>query len=281
MNRKTYLISDSRLIVHGAFRAPGDFNFDQALLNSLKRTMKKAGYTFRQDVSVAKLIRRNYFAGRKDDVHFVCEANPNGVSFEFYEDVIRDNKCGGRYHFDKMAKMPYLRRTKVRLVHEKLVARLEILGYTDATPVQSSRAAAFVWQKRAELIASHGESMYARERNYYDTDADGVRIVEGELRYFRGYGGHLKRGEAWQNINNMWWVICHPGEVHNVACFDLFTYSLDKHKRREIPNTLSRMETKLERMVKNQEFEKAIGLRDAIRKAAPKPPAPKATSLAQ
>jgi hypothetical protein len=112
MNDKTYRIYDSTVNIRSEVpRSQTDFMVhDKDLVNSMKRTMKKAGYSFRQDVTVAKCIRRGYFAGSKDDVHFHAEAACSGLMIEFYEDVIRDNKCGGRYHFDKMAKMPYLRR---------------------------------------------------------------------------------------------------------------------------------------------------------------------------
>lgn len=271
MDRKTYRTYDTTVIVHSEVRAPGDFMaFDVYLLNSMKRTMKKAGYSFRQDITVNKRIRRNYFAGRKDDVFFACEADPNGLKIEFYENVIRDNPCGGRYHFDKMSKMPYLRRLKVMLIHAKLAARLEILGFTCSNPVPHDRAAAFVWQARADLIGFQGQRMYDEERQHHnDTDADGLRIVDGEVRYFRGYDGHLNRGVAWHNINNMWWVICHAGKVRNICCHDLFAYDPERHHRREVPNALSVMEGKLARMVKAQKFEKAIGLRDAIHRMKP------------
>lgn len=277
MDRNTYRMYDSSLIVHTKEHAkdhgPQDWMaFDEYLLNSMRRTMKKAGYSFRQDVTVAKCIRRMYYAGSKDDVHFACDASTTGLKIEFYENVIRDNKCGGRYHFDKMAKMPYLRRMKVKLIHEKLAARLEILGYTCSNTVPHERAAAYLWQARADLIGFQGQRMYDEERQpYNDTDKDGVRIQDGELRYYRDYGGHLKRGIAWHHINNMWWVLSNEHEVHNVCCRDLFTYDPEKHPRREVPRVLDRLEDKLNRAVKARNFEKAIGLRDAIRKIQPEP----------
>jgi hypothetical protein len=269
MNDKTYRIYDSTLNIWSDVPGTDFMRFDKDLLNSMKRTLKKAGYSFRQDVKVAKCIRRGYYVGGKDDVFFAAEAGARGLKIEFYEDVIRDNKCGGRYHFDKMAKMPYLRRQKVNLIHQKLAARLEILGFRDATPVPSSRAWAFVQQERAGLMAFQGERFYEDERyqGYGNSeDADGKLIVEGQLKYCRNYWGELRRGFAWRHINNMWWVICSESEVYNIAAFDLFDWDPARHKRREVRNPAGRVERLLQKAVAAQQFEKAIGLRDALRR---------------
>lgn len=273
----TYWIYDSSLIVRREIPRTDDFlAFDKELVKSLKRTMKKAGYSFCQDVTVHKLIRRCHFAGSKDDVFFACEASVTGLKIEFYENVIRDNKCGGRYHFDKMEKMPYLRRLKVQLILQKLAARLEILGFRDSTPVTSKSAEAFVLQERADLIAFQGEKFYEDPRYWIhgnSEDADDKQIVEGQVKYFYHWSGTLMRGVAWHHINNMWWVIVNKGEVHNVAAFELFDYDPTRHGRRGCRDAKRRMERKLEKLVKAQQFEKAIGLRDALRKLEPEPAA--------
>jgi len=273
MNDKTFRIYDSTLNIRSdAAPGPDFFRHDEYLVKSMKRTMKKAGYSFRQDVKVDKLIRRVHFAGSKDDVHFYAEAYPIGFKIEFYEDVVRDNKCGGRYHFDKMEKMPYLRRLKVKLILEKLATRLEIIGFRDETPVPSSRAWAFVQQERAGLIAFQGEKFYEddRYRGYGNcTDADGKEIVEGSVKYCRNYWGELRRGFAWRHINNMWWVICGEGEVYNIASFDLFDWDPARHKRHEVRDPAARVERLLKKAVAAQQFEKAIGLRDALKRMSP------------
>lgn len=273
MKDKSYRIYDSTINIRSEVPRSDDFfAHDKETLASLKRTMKKAGYVFRQDVTVAKIIRRCHFAGHKDDVHFTCEVSPCGIKIEFYEDVVRDNKSGGRYHFDKMDKMPYLRRLKVKLIHEKLAARLELLGFVDDTPIGSDRAAAWVLQERASLIAFQGEKFYENPVYWIygnSTDADGREIVEGQIKYFRDWSGHLLRGEAWHHINNMWWVILHKGEVQNVAAFDLFDYDPSRHPRKKSRDPLPRMERKLRKLVEREEFEKCSGLRDAIRRLRP------------
>jgi len=273
MNNKTYRVYDSTLNIRSDAPPSQDFmRHDRDLVNSMKRTMKKAGYSFRQDVKVHKLIRRGYFAGSKDDVHFAAEAAASGLKIEFYEDVIRDNKSGGRYHFDKMEKMPYLRRQKVNLIIQKLAARLEILGYRDETPVPSSRAWAFVQQERADLIAFQGQNFYEDERyrGYGNSqDADGKLIVEGQVKYFRNYWGQLRRGVVWRHINNMWWAICNEGEVYNIAAFEFFDWDPARHKRHEVRDPAARVERLLKKAVVAQNFEKAIGLRDALRRMTP------------
>lgn len=269
---RTYLLHDSSLIVRSDVRGRDNIvAHDLPTFKELRSVFHRAGYICLQDKKVAKCIRRGYYAGMKDDVHFVLGADPTGFKVEFYEDVIRDNMWGGRYHFDKMAKMPYLRRLKVQLIIGKLIAKLDVLGFADRTPVKSENDAwAFVLQERADLIAFQGQRMYEEPRAYYnERDADGIDLKDGDIRYFRTWKGSLCRGEVWHHINNMWWVICGRRQVHNVAAFDLFTYDSSKHQRREPVRVLDRLKRKLKKLVDSEEFEKAIGLRDAIRKLEP------------
>lgn len=242
---------------------------DESVFKAIRGVLRRAGYSCRQDVTVHKCIRRGYLVGQKDDVHFHLETSPRGFNLEFYEDVVRDNRNGGRYHFDKMAKMPYLRRKKVELILQKVVAKLEVLGFVDRSEVPHTRARAFVLEQRAELIDFQGDDMYDPDRRQYynDEDADKIRIRDGEIRYYYNrYTGHLHRGEVWHHINNMWWVIEAEDEVHNVAAFELFFYDPAKHPRRRPCDPLARMKSVLKKLVDREDFEKAIGLRNAIRR---------------
>jgi hypothetical protein len=267
---KTYLVHDATLIVD--VEAPDGQSFlrcHEPTLSAIRGVLRREGYSCRQDKTVHKCIRKAHLAGKKGDVHFVLECGPRGFQVNFYENVVRDNKCGGRYHFDKMAKMPYLRRLKVEFIHQRLIAELEIFGFVDRTPVKSDRARAFVLQERAELLDFQGPTFYDVERQYsynYE-DADKIRIRDGEIRYFYDrYDGSLHRGEVWRHINNMWWVIENESTVSNIACFELFFYDPARHPRRRPHDPLATMKRKLKKMVDREDFEKAIGLRNAIRR---------------
>lgn len=267
----TYRVYDASLMVDvEAPEGEGFLRCHGPTLSAIRGVLRREGYSCRQDPKVHKCIRKAHLMGQKDDVHYVLECGPRGFKLDFYEDVIRDNKNGGRYHFDKMAKMPYLRRLKVQLIHQKLAAELEVMGFAECAKVPYDRARAWVLEQRAELLDFQGPTFYDAERQYsYNCeDADKLQIRDGEIRYYYDrYTGHLHRGEVWRHINNMWWVIENEREVSNIACFELFFYDPAKHPRRRHEDPLGRMKRKLKKIVDNQEFEKAIGLRDAIRRA--------------
>jgi len=266
----TYRIYDASLLVDvEAPEGNSILRCHEPTLSAIRGVLRREGYSCRQDPKVHKCIRKAHLMGRKDDVHYALECGPRGFKLDFYEDVIRDNKCGGRYHFDKMAKMPYLRRLKVQLIHQKLASELEVMGFVSRFGVPHDRARAWVLEQRAELLDFQGPNFYDEERRYsYNCeDADKIQIRDGEIRYFYDrYDGSLHRGEVWRHINSMWWVIENETTVSNIACFELFFYDPARHPRRRPHNPMKTMEHALKKMVEKRDFERAIGLRDAIRR---------------
>lgn len=228
----------------------------------MRRLLRREGFTFRLDPEVRKrykCISKNYHAGERQGVHFVSQIYPAGFRFEFYENVIRDNPIGGRYHFEKMAKAPYLWRLRVTLMFKKMSKLLTRLGFRDVTARPPADALGWVRYERAR----HGAHSTPE---YGVTDADGKRLQDGEIRYFRDWNGRLLRGPVYHNINNMWWVLVSPTEVRNIACFELFTYDPAKHKPKESLNALARMKDVLKKVVDREDFERAIRLRDEIKR---------------
>lgn len=57
---------------------------------------------------------------------------------------------------------------------------------------------------------------------YNSTDRDKNVIHDGDIKYYRGWDGYLRRGKVYHNINNMWWVIVNKYEWNNIASFELF-----------------------------------------------------------
>ena len=245
---------------------------DWASYNTLRKLMRRAGFTFHQNRAIKKQwpsLARTHFAGCRRDVHFVSDIYPAGFKFEFYEDVVRDNRNGGLYHFDKMKKMPYLRRLRVKRTFAAISAALRQLGFRDATRADPHDAFQRMRARRKELEDFQGRDFYRGPVPEYNSkDADGRFLRDGDLRYFRTESGRLLRGTVYRNINNMWWVVLNRSDLRNLASFELFTYNRATHKRKEPPAPLVSMEARLASYVKRQDFERAIGLRDAIQRLA-------------
>lgn len=243
-------------------------NHDTMTYFLVRRLLRRAGFTFHLDPEVRKrykCISKDYHAGSCGDVHFVSQIYPAGFRFQFYENVIRDNPCGGLYHFDKMAKAPYLWRLRVTLIRRKIGKLLARLGFTDATDRPPADALGWVRHERAKQDAFQRTTVHEPPA-YGSDDAEKRPLRDGEIRYFRDWNGRLLRGPVYHHINNMWWVLVSPTEVRNMACFDLFTFDPAKHKRKENVNAIRRMKDTLKKVVDREDFERAICLRDEIKR---------------
>jgi hypothetical protein len=227
--------------------------------------LRQEGFRVTLDRSVHQRIRKHYHAGRRGDVLFASEAHGVHCKFEFYEDVIRDNKAGGRYHFDKMAKAPYLWRLKVTLLHRKIGGLLHSLGFKDRTDEKPRDAFHEMQLHRTSLEAFHGPRLWADMRHNYNVeDGEGREIKDGEKRWFYERNGRLMRGECWHHINNMWWVIVDRYDLRNIAAFDLFTYDAAKHPRKWSPHPIQNLSRALERVIKAKNYRKAAVMSDAL-----------------
>lgn len=246
----------------------GDFR----TFNKVQRLMMREGFSFHQDPEIKKCypsISKNYFAGRRGGVMFASEIYRTGFRFEFYEDVIRDNPCGGRYHFDKMAKAPYLWRLAVISIRRKIEGLLTSLGLRDRTDPVPKDAMDEVRLHRARLMEFQGPTFYSEERPRYNVeDRDGRLVKDGDTVYFYERNGRLMRGQGFHNINNMWWIIVDRYDVRNICVHDLFTYVPSKHVRKWSPNPLVAISHALERAVKAKNFRKAAVIQDALGRMA-------------
>lgn len=237
--------------------------------NAVMRLLRREGFKITQDPGVAKSIRGNYHIGRRGDVLFHSEAFPAGFRCEFYEDVIRDNKYGGRYHFDKMAKAPYLWRLQVRLLHRKIGGLLHALGFNDRTDRVPRDSWEEVSMRRASLEGGHGPGIWAQMRQYYNVnDQDDVEIKDGDTRWFYERNGRLMRGTCFHHINNMWWVIVDRFEVRNIAAFDLFKYDPARHPRKWSPYPIQNLSHAIEKTVKARNYKKAAVMSAALARIA-------------
>lgn len=229
------------------------------------RVLLKAGYTFHRDPEIKKhgnWLSRTHHAGSKGPLHYISEIYPTGFKLEFYEDVVRDNRNGGRYHFDKLLKMPYLVRLQFLATRNKILAALDRRGFQDdrepvLPPFQE------ILRDRAKDRHNHDQ---ATQPDYNVKDADGVRLKDGDVRYFWTRNGRLARGPVYYNINSMWWVITGPRERDNVGVSKLFTYDPSRSMRKLSIEPLINISRSLRKAIERQDFERAAAIRDAIKR---------------
>ncbi len=260
MKNDTYWIHDTTLCI-------GTAEPNRDVYRRLLNALRKNGYRIAENQSVSKLIRSNYHIGGRGDLLMQSRHYPTGAQICFYQDLVHSNPNGGYYDFDKEAKMTYLMRLRFRYDLRELQRLLDGLGFINTTKPTSKLAEESVEYQRQSLCAFQGKGFYDGPRATYNaTDADGQQLSDGDFRYFYGYDGHLRRGIIRHHINNMWWVIVSRYEYRNIACFNLFAYDPAKHPKRRVENPKRAIEAKLKTAVAKQDFERAIGLRDALRR---------------
>lgn len=189
--------------------------------------------------------------GKRGVLEFKSHIYPTGFHFEFFQNVVRENKNGGEYDFGKRRKMPYLVGKLFDYTEQRLVAFIaEGVDCSRTTANVPDEAAAhllhnfqttsFTRNKIQSLSEIEGMmSDYDHKCNSFDREKKIIKC--GQVKYFRdSVTGCLMRGVAYHNINNMWWVITSRYTLRNLACFELFDatpadYEVRRAKRVRIP----------------------------------------------
>lgn len=96
-------------------------------------------------------------------------------------------------------------------------------------------------------------------------DQNQKKIECGTVKYFYRYG-KLMRGEAYHNLNNMWWLLCN-GCVNNIANFELFDYN-DHADKKELTKdeTLNKLNIKLRKLENNKQYLRCNELHNHIKR---------------
>lgn len=200
---------------------------DRATYDAVKRTLKRLGFGWVQDPRIKAMypcLAKSHHYGMKGDLQFTAEIFGLHIKVEFFQDVVTENPNGGRYDFDKRAKMPYLVRKRYEHTAAALRTMLVARGFADDTKETPKTAADRVRIARAESEQWHpGYDAEMDPRNV--TDADGVVMKEGDVRYFRDYKGRLMRGRVSFRPGNCHWVVANDRTASaGVACFEMFSW---------------------------------------------------------
>ncbi len=229
---------------------------------SLLGVLRADGFEYGPDGKVDPCIQNCYWHGRRGELQFVAEHHPAISSIEFYQDVYNvSNKHGGRYDFDKLARMPYLMQKRVQMLHARLGRVLLGKGFDDDSERPAKDAAGEIERQRARYPGHHDNAT----ASYNCLDANSVPLRDGMIRYYYDYRGRLRRGVVRHNINNMWWVLASPTEYHNEACFRFFADPTGKPLRSVDP--IASMKRDLSRAIQEERFLRAEQIKNAILRA--------------
>ena len=249
MSKNSYRIYDTTIYYrNNTVEAPNgldSWRFKYPHFGTLHRIfnmLRAEGFSIENDAEVAKCIRRDYYIGRRGDLELHAHRYPAGFEIMFFQNVVIENKSGGRYDFDKFQKMPYMIRLRFMKYRDKIIALLKsVEDLKDESKADPRLAEEWIkaryveeWhheQKDMNFLLSDLDGQ--TQESYNGRDRDEKTLHNGDVKYFRHWDGRLYRGRVYHNINNMWWVILDRFTVRNVASFELFDLTPEDNRRRQ------------------------------------------------
>lgn len=262
---------------------------DYETFNRVIQELEAKGFKFGKDPwidsrwpSLNKSRRLGQRATPVGDLFVKTEVNPISCEFEFFQEVVTENRSGGRFDFDKRRKMPYLIGKAFEVALRAARAHLVERGFTEVTKLETplpDPLAYFNDRWDSEGDRKRGVHRFRRDESgwpeaselTYHGRCDGAPILEqGSTWYYRDFGGHLMRGQVYGGINGMWTVVYGPGRADftTKSRHELFQCSPSAVPRRLHPRAEKRLEEELAKSVTAENFERAIVLRDQLKRAA-------------
>lgn len=295
MSERTFFVTDTSLILSCSTdvrdRRMNWNRPDYETFNRLLAALTDGGFKIGPDPDIEKnysLLSKYHREGRRPtsagDLWLTAEVYPTGMKVEFFQEVVTENRAGGRFDFDRRNKMPYiigkayeaaLRRARAHLLERGFTENVKIdspvpdpMAYFNAkwdmdherrNGTHRFRRGPDGWPDESE-IGSYGNNL----------DRDKVKIEHGSVRYFRTYRGHLMRGRVYGGINGRWMVIYGPGlrDHTHISSWELFLCDPREVPRRVHPQGKKRLKAALAKAVEAEQFERAVLLRDTLRRAA-------------
>lgn len=222
---------------------------------------------------------RKYRYCRKGDLEAQLSISGRCITLDMWQNVANvENRNGGKYDFDKEARMPYLLRLEMERTRRRLRRYLcNIFGGYRFEPGRPERGpnglTALQWVEQDVRRCWHYDENTGRRagegRPYNNKSAEGLQVVHGSRVWFADPKGRMLTGTAYYNINNMWWVISGRYGLWNVASFEIYTLQPgDLRTKRNAALRRDRLKRQLDAAVKTMSFERAAVLRDILHPAA-------------
>lgn len=209
---------------------------------------------------------------QRGDLRAELSVSGRCIKLEMWQDLHNvSNPNGGRYDFGKEQRMPYLMR--LRMEYTRRTIRDYLLNIFQGYAWEPSKAprgpngltarewieqrTAGCWHYQASRGRRGGEELCGNNRS-----AEGDALKHGARVWTTDSKGRLIEGEAFYNINNMWWVITGRYDCTNVASSQIYANRpAELRKKRNARAAATRIQSELDRAVKTENFERAIVLR--------------------
>ena len=148
MSERTFFVTDTSLIIScSTNERDRRMNWnrpDYETFNRLLAALTDGGFTIGPDPDIEKnysLLGKYHREGRRPtlagDLWLTAEVYPTGMKVEFFQEVVTENRNGGRFDFDRRKKMPYIIRKAYEAALRRARAHLRERGFTENVKIDS------------------------------------------------------------------------------------------------------------------------------------------------
>lgn len=224
-----------------------------------------------------KILSKYHKIGRKGEVVVLLEITSSSIDIKFgHEKNLWD--CGGSFwdysEWDKRyTKLSYLENKRCELEINRCLEYLVKWDFEfspcDSTLTDTERIIknnknnTHIHGGDINSLEDIGKSIAKDSYNYNrnSNDANGVKILCGDTKYFYDYDKKLARGIAYHNINNMWWIMVN-GKRFNVSSFNLFDFSSELSRKKALTQQqqVQRWKDEVKKAEKKRNYKKAEAL---------------------
>lgn len=227
---------------------------------------------------VARWAKERRRSCRKGDMQAELSISGRCIELQFWQDVQNvSNPNGGKYDFDKEARMTYLQRLEMNRTRNRIRDYLcnVFTGYT-FEPRDPSIGPMGV---TAEEMAAHRrrtsghyvpELDRARIHSRNDHAADGGTIFHGAKVWVLDSKGRIVTGTAYYDLNSTWQIVTGRYGLFHAQTGKIFTRQPENLRiKRNASDRRKRLEREMQKAIERMNFERAATLRDILFPNAP------------
>lgn len=246
---------------------PNDPSFRTDVFAPLLRGFSRRGWKVRADPGVLKrhrILSPSHRVAARGDMRATIEIMGRSITVQFWAETWPiENTNGRKYDFNKLKRMVYLDRLRVRLETQRILTWLRTLA--PITVKESDVAQLTPLQRIERDYAESWHTDKALRRPCWRDDRnrrsrDGGLIEQGSTVWFTSRSGRMCRGTAYYKLNSMWWVVA-GGELVNLSCGEIFCQPPADLRTKRNDRRRARLEAELSAAVRRMDFKRAEALK--------------------
>lgn len=214
-----------------------DSTFREFTFKSVLRLLRREGWLVEDDPRIKEhysCLNNSHRIAQKGDLRATIEVAGRSCTVKVWATTWPLNNTNGpRYDFDKFERMEYLDQKRFEILTQKIIRlfqRKSDLNVTDKTAVTKRKMTAIQRIEMGYAASWHSDKTLGRpicKQMRNATSADALSLTHGCDVWTTDPKGRVVKGQAFYNINNMWWVVLDQYHLTNKASFELFVIQPD------------------------------------------------------